>query len=178
MLMPRARNLLTPVFLALVASAAAAGAAELPRVDVQGASGMCKAATAAFAAGTRYRPLGLANESEGQIFVTCNWQGDDHQDSVRGSKRLYVAITNNGTTAKDYTCTLVNGHQTGVSIYAVYVPKTVSIAPGAGAELTWVPSEVSNAKPSGIDRPSLSCILPPSSTIQYTGREYNEDVGA
>ncbi|MBJ6981489.1 MULTISPECIES: hypothetical protein [unclassified Luteimonas] len=176
--MLRARSLLSPVFLALVASAAAAGAAELPRVDVQGASGMCRAATAAFAAGARYRPLGLANESESQIFVTCNWQGDDHQDSVRGSKRLYVAITNNSSDAQSYTCTLVNGHQTGASIFATYVPKTVSIEAGAGAEITWVPSEVANAKPSGIDRPSLSCVLPPSSTIQYTGREYNEDVGA
>jgi hypothetical protein len=174
----RVRSLMSPMFIALVASASAVGAAELPRVDVQGASGLCRAATAAFAAGTRYRPLGLANESAGQIFVTCNWQGDDHQDSVRGAKRLTVAISNNGSTSRAYTCTLVNGHQTGASVYATYVPKTITIAAGAGAEMAWVPSEVSNASASGIDRPSLSCVLPASSTIQYIGREYNEDVGA
>jgi hypothetical protein len=175
--MLRARSLLFPMFLVLAASATAA-AAELPRVDVQGASGTCKAAMAVFAAGTRYRPLGLANESGSDIFVTCNWQGDDHQDSVRGAKRLYVAITNNGSEARSYACTLVNGHQSGALVFANYVPKTVTIEAGAGAEIAWVPSEVPNAKPSGIDRPSLSCVLPSSSTIQYTGREYNEDVGA
>lgn len=178
MTMLRARNSLFPAFFALAVLAAPAGAAELARVDVQGASGMCKAATPAFAANTRYRPLGLANESTENIFVTCNWQGDDNQDSVRGAKRLYVAITNNSDAARDYTCTLVNGHQSGSLIYAVYVPKTINIAAGAGAELTWLPGDVSNARPSGIDRPSLSCVLPAGSTIQYTGREYNEDVGA
>lgn len=177
-LMSGARSLLSPLFLVLVSCAATAGAAQLPRVDVQGASGMCRASTPAFAEATRYRPLGLANESATQIYVTCNWQGDDHQDSVRGAKRLYVAITNNSGSEQSYTCTLVNGHQSGASIFATYTPKTVSIAAGGGAELVWVPADVPNAKPSGIDRPSLSCVLPPSSTIQYTGREYNEDVGA
>jgi len=155
-----------------------AGAAELARVDVQGATGMCKAATSAFAAGTRYRPLAVANESSSNAFVTCNWQGDDRTGSVRAAKRLSVVVSNFHTAPQSVTCTLVNGHQTGGLTFASYVAKTVSIPAGGFAELAWVPGEVANSKPSGIDRPSLSCSLPPQAALQHTRREYNEDVGA
>lgn len=155
-----------------------AGAAELPRVDVQGATGMCKAATFAFSQGTRYRPLALVNESTGNMFASCNWQGDDRGNSERGAKRLSVAIGNEGTVARNVTCTLVNGHQTGGLEFAVYVPKSVTVPAGGSAELAWLPADVSNAKPSGIDRPSLSCQLPAGTSLQHTRREYNENVGA
>jgi len=156
----------------------AVGAAELPRVDVQGATGMCKASTFAYSQGTRYRPLAVANEAAGNIYVSCNWQGDDRAGSVRGAKRLSIVVSNGGSSARNVTCTLVNGHQTGGLEYAVYVPKTVSVAAGGHAELAWVPGDVSNAKPSGIDRPSLNCLLPSKTALQHTRREYNEDVGA
>lgn len=155
-----------------------ATAAEVARVDVQGATGMCKAATAAYAAETRYRPLAVGNESSANAFVTCNWQGDDRTGSVRAAKRLSVVVSNFHTAAQDVTCTLVNGHQTGALAFASYAPKTVSIAAGSHAELAWVPGDVENSKPSGIDRPSLSCALPPQTSLQHTRREYNEDVGA
>jgi hypothetical protein len=155
-----------------------AGAAEVSRVDVQGATGMCKAATNAYAVGTRYRPLALANESDANSYVTCNWQGDDKTGSVRGAKRLSLVVSNYGNAARSVTCTLVNGHQTGALVFASYVPKTVNIPAGGFAEMAWVPGEVANSKPSGIDRPSVSCALPPQTALQYTRREYNEDVGA
>jgi len=162
----------------LLGMSSGAGALELPRVDVQGATGMCKAAMEIYAVGTRYRPLAIGNESSGNIFVTCNWQGDDSSGTVRAAKSLSVAISNFDTAAADVTCTLVNGHQTGALVYATYVPKTVSIPAGGFVEITWVPGEVENSKPSGIDRPSLSCVLPPQTSLQHTRREYNEDVGA
>ena len=139
---------------------------------------MCKAATSAYAADTRYRPLAVGNESSSNAFVTCNWQGDDRTGSVRAAKLLSVVVSNFHTAAQSVTCTLVNGHQTGGLVFASYAPKTVSIAPGGYAELSWVPADVDNSKPSGIDRPSLSCALPPQTSLQHTRREYNEDVGA
>jgi len=159
-------------------SLGAATAAEVVRVDVQGATGMCKAATQGYANGARHRPLAVANESAANIFVTCNWQGDDRAGSVRGAKRLSVAIGNTGTAARDVTCTLVNGHQTGGLVFASYVPKTASVAPGGSVDLEWLPADVGNAGASGIDRPSVSCALPPQTALQHTRREYNEDVGA
>ena len=139
---------------------------------------MCKAATSAYAADTRYRPLAVGNESSSNAFVTCNWHGDDRTGSVRAAKLLSVVVSNFHTAAQSVTCTLVNGHQTGGLVFASYAPKTVSIAPGGYAELSWVPADVDNSKPSGIDRPSLSCALPPQTSLQHTRREYNEDVGA
>ena len=173
---PAARLLLSAS--CLLGLSLAANAAEVARVDVQGATGMCKASMPAFAAGTRYRPLAVANESGGDIFVTCNWQGDDRSGTVRGAKRLAVTVSNHGTTARTVTCTLVNGHQTGALVFANYIPKSATIAAGGYAEIEWLPGEVANAGPSGIDRPSLSCALPAQTTLQHTRREYNEDVGA
>jgi len=163
--------------LAALASMPSAQAVEVARNDVQGASGMCKAATAAYAANARYRPLGLANESDSSIFVTCNWQGDDNGDSGRGATRVYVVITNNGSTSRSFTCTLVEGHQDGALTFATQTPRTVSIAAGAGATLQWVPTDLAG-DPETIELPSLSCLLPANSTLQYTGKEYNEDVGS
>lgn len=175
--MRRAVRLLLPAS-CLLALSLAANAAEVARVDVQGATGMCKASTSDFAAGTRYRPLAVANESAGGVFVTCNWQGDDRSGSVRGAKRLSVAVSNYASTEKTVTCTLVNGHQTGALVFATYVPRSVTIAAGGHAELEWLPGDVANAGPSGIDRPSVSCALPSQTALQHTRREYNEDVGA
>lgn len=152
-------------------------AVELPRSDFQGASGLCKASTPAFAASVRYRPLGLANESDSAIYVTCNWQGDDSQSSVRGARRVYVVISNFGGDAQDVTCTLVNGFQSGANVQATYTPKTVNIAAGAGATIEWLPADVPGSQAT-IKLPAVSCVLPGNSTLQHTGKEYNEDVGA
>ncbi|MEN1956907.1 hypothetical protein [Luteimonas changyuni] len=162
----------------LLALSPSSDAAELGRVDVQGAVGMCRAITQADAAGIRYRPLALANESSGIARVACSWQGDDSPQTVRAAKRLAVTISNFGVVPVEVSCTLVNGHQTGALVYASYTPKTVAIAAGASAELAWLPGDVANSKPSGIDRPSVSCLLPPQAAMMHTTREYNENVGA
>lgn len=138
---------------------------------------MCKAATPAYAAGVRYRPLGVANESTETVYVTCNWQGDDNATAARGATRVYVAISNYASATSSITCTLVEGHQDGALSFASYTPKTISIAAGAGAILQWLPSELAGG-PARIDLPSLSCVLPAGATLNYTGKEYNEDVGA
>ena len=153
------------------------GAATLARSDVQGAAGLCKAATPAYAAAVRYRPLGVANESAANAYVTCSWQGDDNSTAARGATKVYVAISNFGSSTARVTCTLVEGHQDGAFTFASYNPKTISIAPGAGATLQWLPSEIQGA-PATIELPSLSCALPAGATMNYTGKEYNEDVGA
>lgn len=169
-------------WLAVVALTAVPGllpvqAVEVTRSDFQGASGLCKAATPAFAASVRHRPLGLANESASGIFVTCNWQGDDSQNTVRGARRVFVVVSNYGASAQDVTCTLVNGFQSGITLLATYTSKTVNIAAGAGATIEWLPGDVPGSQTT-IKLPALSCLLPGDSTLQYTGKEYNEDVGA
>jgi hypothetical protein len=163
--------------LCAAACALPASAVEVQRVDEQGASGMCRPSTPAFANVIRSRPLGMGNESDGQIFVSCNWQGDDSQDSTRGATRLYVGLSNQGTATRDITCTLVNGLQTGSQVFATYTPKTISVPAGGAARMEWVPQDVS-ASGGLIRMPSVSCVLPGRSSINYAGREYREDVGA
>lgn len=164
---------------ALVTAAAAFStqALDVTRNDFQGASGMCKAATPAYAASVRYRPLGLSNESESAVYVTCNWQGDDSQGSVRGARRVSVTVTNDGTADATFDCTLVNGFQSGTNLQATYTTKSTSVSAGAGATIEWLPAEVTSTEPT-IGLPSLSCRLPGNTTLQFTRKEYNENVGA
>ncbi len=164
------------VVVALAASFAA-GAVNVPRVDFQGASSMCKAATPAFAAAVRYRPLGLSNESPSTIFVTCNWQGDDSQATVRGAKRVWLVVSNDSAESQNVACTLVNGFQQGSTLLATYTPKSTALAPGQSATVQWLPAEVAGA-PARIALPSVSCALPVSVTLHSTGKEYDENVGA
>lgn len=161
----------------VLASAPSAFAAEVSRTDVQGAAGMCRPATTAYAAGVRNRPLGVANVSSGNVYITCAWQGDDGQFSVRGSTLLSVQAFNESGAARALECTLVNGQRSQGPIYATYTPKTVTIQPQAGAVLQWVPADVEGDVPT-IELPALSCLVRPGVSLQFTTRVYNEDVGA
>lgn len=154
-----------------------AQAVEVTRTDLQGASGMCKAALPAHAAAARYRPLGLSNESTANIFVSCTWQGDDSQNTTRGARRVFVVVSNHASAARPISCTLVNGHQSGTNVQATYTVKTLNVAAGAGARFEWLPEDVTGT-PATIRLPAVSCVLPPQATLQYTGKVYNEDVGA
>lgn len=154
-----------------------AHAVEVSRTDLQGASGMCKAALPGYAAAVRYRPLGLNNESNDHIFVSCNWQGDDSQFGVRGARRVFVFIGNHAAVPRTVSCTLVDGFQQGSNLQATYTVKSLDVPAGAGVSFEWLPADVPGA-PATIKLPSVSCALPPQSSLQYTGKVYNEDVGA
>lgn len=156
--------------------AAEVNAAEQNRTDQQGASGMCQGALATYNANLRARPLGLANEGSADAYVTCAWQGDDTNNG-RGSQQIQVVIGNNAAAAATVNCTLVNGFQAGSFVNATYTPKSVTIAPGAAATMTWVPGDIAGA-PSEIRLPALSCQLPAGTVIHYTIKSYLEEVGA
>ncbi len=157
--------------------ASTAMAVEISRQDFQGAVGMCKASTPAYNASLRNRPLGMANESSSAVYVTCNWQGDDTQNGTRGARRVFVVVGNTSTAPKTVACTLVNGFQSGTTTVATYTPKTVTVAAGAAATIEWVPGDIAGGTDQ-IKLPALSCNLPGGTTLQYTGKQYNEDVGA
>jgi hypothetical protein len=152
-------------------------AAEISRQDFQGAVGMCKASMPAYVASLRNRPLGMANESATDVYVTCNWQGDDTQNGTRGARRVSVVVGNTSASSKTVECTLVNGFQSGAQTSATYTPKAATIAAGAAATITWVPGDIAGG-PDQIKLPALSCKLPGGTTLQYTSKQYNEDVGA
>lgn len=175
--MSRSMAPLSLAALILVGSVSVASAAEVSRTDVQSAAGMCRAATTEYAAGVRNRPLGVANISSEDVYVTCAWQGDDSQSSVRGATLVAVQAANESSEqAQALDCTLVNGQASSGVAYATYTPKSVEIAPVAGAVLQWLPAEVANAGPT-IKLPALSCRLSPGMSLQFMTRVYNENVG-
>ena len=157
--------------------ASTAMAVEISRQDFQGAVGMCKASIPAYNASLRNRPLGMANESSSSVYVTCNWQGDDTQNGTRGARSVFVVVGNTSAAPKTVACTLVNGFQSGTITVATYTPKTVTVAAGAAATIAWVPGDIAGGTDQ-IKLPALSCNLPGGTTLQYTGKQYNEDVGA
>jgi len=176
--MGRIGSLLGAIGLTMVGSLAIpAQAVEIARQDFQGAVGMCKGATPAYSAALRNRPLGMANESGSVAYVTCNWQGDDTQNTTRGARLLTVVIGNTGTSAQTVDCTLINGFQSGAQTVASYTPKTATVAAGGSATIQWVPADLAGA-PDQIKLPALSCSLPAGTVLQYTSKQYNEDVGA
>lgn len=176
--MRRIGLLVCSIALTLVGSpASSAMAVQIARQDFQGAVGMCKPALPAYAANLRNRPLGMANESDSAVFLTCNWQGDDTQNGTRGARRVFVVVSNTSAADQVVACTLVNGFQSGALTVATYTPKTATIAAGASATIEWVPADIAGA-PDQIKLPALSCNLPGGTTLQYTGKQYNEDVGA
>lgn len=176
--MRRMGSLLSAIALTMAGSIAyPALAVEVARQDFQGAAGMCKGATPAYNDALRIAPLGMANESAAAVFITCNFQGDDTQNSTRGAQRVSVSFVNNSTSSRTVACTLVNGFQSGSTTVATYTPKSIVIAAGATASIAWVPGDIAGA-PTQIKLPALSCNVPAGTTLQFTAKQYNEDVGA
>jgi hypothetical protein len=166
--------------LALVAlsAATAAGAVSVQRTDQQAAAGTCRAASTDYASRVRNRPLGVTNISAQNVYLTCALQGDDAQFSTRGATLVVVNASNEeGTAAQALDCTLVNGQVSAGIPFANYSAKTVTIEPGAGSAIQWVPADVPNAGGT-IKLPAVSCLLRPGMAINFTTRVYSEDVGA
>lgn len=161
--------------LALSTFGPAANAVEVGRYDFQGAVGMCKGALQSHRDALRAKPLGLNNIAATDAFVTCNWQGDASTNG-RGASQVFVLVSNTSAGGRTISCTLVNGTQAGATTTATYTPKTVGLSPGTNTFLAWTPSELPGA-PADITLPSVTCLLPPGTTLHYTGRNYPEDVG-
>lgn len=160
---------------ALSAFGCVANAAEVGRYDFQGAAGLCKGALPSHRDALRARPLGLANVSQSDAFVTCSWQGDATANG-RGASQVFVLVSNTSSAGKSISCTLVNGTQAGAVTAATYTPKSVGLNPGTNTFLAWLPSEIAGS-PSEITLPAVTCSLPAGTTLHYTGRNYLEDVG-
>lgn len=161
--------------LALSAFGSAASAVEAGRYDFQGAVGLCKGALQSHRDALRAKPLGLNNVSQGDAFVTCNWQGDATPNG-RGASQVFVLVSNTSAGGRTISCTLVNGTQAGATTTATYSLKSVGLAPGTNTFLAWAPSELPGA-PAEITQPSITCLLPAGTTLHYTGRNYPEEVG-
>jgi hypothetical protein len=175
---------------AVIASAIAAGSAisilggaafavEMPRYDYQGAAGVCQAASPDNEPNLRSEPLGLSNSGTTPAFVTCAIQGSD-PTGQRGAYQVLVNVANNGTASQIIRCTLVVVfRKPGETVdRTVYSPRAQVVLPGAGAFISWVPTDLTGTTGGPeISKSGVMCGLPGKTTLQYTGNYYREDVG-
>lgn len=168
-----------PAAIALLVLSQAAFALDLPRYDYQGASGVCLPSTPAFEAAVRARPLGLANESAGTVFITCPFRGTDPTLQV-GAYQVQVQVGNNDVVSKAITCTLVVTYRLpGQTVDRLaYVPRSVGLVPGGGNFITWGPTDFTGVPGAQrIPMSAVSCAMPALTTVHYTGNYYYQDVG-
>jgi hypothetical protein len=114
------------------------------------------------------------NTGTADQFVSCALQGDDRGPG-RGSLEVTVVVTNNDTVWHDVTCILVDGYKVGSTTHATYASQTVSMGPGRGGSLIWVPGDLGVRS---IDQPQIQCVLPSRTALEYAGKTYSEDVGS
>lgn len=90
-------------------------------------------------------------------FVTCGFTTEEVSLNVQS---FMTRITNHNATEVTVGCTAVVGDEL---VSPVYLPKSVTVAPGATASLNWTSAE--SASLLVTDSVALSCMLPPMTSL-------------
>lgn len=133
--------------------------------DWSNAVDVCQAATPAMDAPLRKRPLGIHNEGEQTVFVSCSIRAPLGQIDGGGVDvtQIIVLATNRTETAQSVACTLVDGVAAPFpSFPAIYLPKTLELQPGAFGVGNWFDFETEAGR---YRLPNLSCALPPGTEL-------------
>ena len=117
----------------LAASAPEADAAPVIRDVISHGTANCQSALPVFDGNIRKRPKAVANEGASNAFVTCDFESTPNPMSQVAAIRVFF-INRNGA-ATSISCTAVFG--IGDISFTPSSTKTVSAAPGGGAELEW-----------------------------------------
>lgn len=118
-----------------------------------GPVGNCQAALPAYEGQTRKRPLAVMNEGTTNAFVTCAYSTEENAVGVRDFK---TAVTNISSVVAVVNCTAVIGEE---QANAVYIPKSVTLSPGATGEIAW--TQADNGGTVFAQSVAISCNLPP-----------------
>lgn len=144
------------VVLMLTAGLRDARAQEPLKRPVSHPAGHCQPALPVFDGNVRKRPLAVANEGTSAAFVTCSFTTDGTSPGVIGYS---MRVSNQSAAQIPMACTAVAGNGEA----AQYYPKSVSLAAGASATLSWLAADNGNAL---YAHPiSLSCLLPPGGAL-------------
>ena len=145
-----------------------AQAAGLERKMGQNATGLCNAMAPAQEATLRKFPLGLKNVGTTAQPIACSMPGD-----ARGGGNTLVAINISSelNTAVDVNCTLVDGD---LVVGATFFPKSVNLAAGAKASISWTPAEFALTRFRARD--NINCSLPAGVTMSLVEWTFNQDV--
>ena len=170
------RTAIAAAWLAAIAAAGAGHAATLNRDDYESGARACQGATAGFAAVLRARPLAVANVGDGTAFITCAWSGREGIGSTRRLEEVKVTLVNRAEVAREVSCTFVHGIAVAPADQIGYVTRSVEIAPGQSAALTFTQADVTQWKQQ-LSHPQISCAAPPLVEVASLGTWYVEEVG-
>lgn len=151
---------------------APADATELTRYSHESAARACAPAMPAYADATRTRPLGLANEGVGQVFVSCGFRGTYNGGNEK-LEEASVFVGNEGAAPITVQCTLVHGRGE-VFGNTLYLPAEIEVAPGTSRTFIWhrvlLPGQV-------MLQPNVSCKLPSGGVVYTLSMHYRENIG-
>lgn len=143
---------------AAITTATSANALDLLATSGTGPTGNCQAALPAYEGNIRKRPLAIVNESGADAFVTCALTSEEVSLNVAN---FWTRVSNSGTTPATVTCTAVVGDELQTP---VYVPKSVTIAPGTYQTLNW--NSLDYASVLLLTKSvAFSCNLPPNTAL-------------
>ena len=164
------RDLIAPLAIAACATAfLAAPAFALTRTITMQAhgSGVCQGALPNFEGKLRKRPLGIQNEGTESAYVTCSPTNFQNAPNAFG---FSVGVANYNATSITITCTGVHGQVSSAA--ATFVTKSVTIASNFNDFIDFPAAIFNNA-----NAPSVSCLLPPGTSVDTVYSYQTLDVG-
>lgn len=172
------RAVLTAALLAAVAASATHSArAELKsRLDRQMGAGSCEPFVPTD--GARFNAAGVRNAGASTLYVVCSPAGRGNMSTQEGDINMVVVLTNNSATTRTVTCTARPGSVQGSENLQLASTKSIVVAAGVATSLSWYPSDFLGSNRAALGNPNFTCALEPGVTLNYTFREYLEDVGA
>ena len=170
--MRHASTLLATALLGATAALAAPAAdAATLRIRYVSATNACQPATPLELGGLRYRPLGIFNNKNESIYISCSLDTEFNGDQT--TNEVYVFFDNQGTVARTVDCTIQGGSRSaGVNNY----PATLNLA--AGANDIMVVSAIDKVSTS-YTHMNLSCLLPAKvemGTIRLQQESVEDDI--
>ena len=152
----KAMMLATAATLAL-ALPAPSQALELLSTIGNGPVGNCQPARPSYEGLIRKRPLAFENEGTSGAYVTCALSGEEVSINLQS---FSTRVSNGASEDVTVTCTAVVGDELAA---ASYIPKSVTLAPGTAANITWTGADAGGLFTS--HSVAISCLLPPGSAL-------------
>jgi len=157
-----------------------ANAVTAARYQVQSGANMCTLSVPTTDTKVRPRATGFNNEGSTSAFVICSFDAPPGAFGVLVTefKDAALYLRSLDGIARDVTCTGVNALPANGN--QQFVPKTHSVsATDTETQFAWVPADFAGTStiPYSGGAFSVTCILPPQTSIEFGGADSDENVG-
>lgn len=131
-------------------------------------SARCQPALKAYESDVRKRPLAMVNEGAGNAVINCAFEIEARQSVLQA---IEIWASNASGSAKDITCTGINGYE--LSGVTEYLPTTLTVENGSQSDEPFVWQNDDFADAAGLI--SAACSLPTGTAINDTYVSVLED---